>query len=188
MERHAVPPHKQDPHRHDNPPRPRGHSATRNVTTPPPQALSPDWGGGDTNTPHPPSLESGTWVPGRSLKPQLGVGGPRPFSGSQPVGAGAGGVRSRPGHLGLVTSQLPTPSQREASKKQNGSLQGLEVPRERLRTIAEGLGLLSRISAPETRDRAGEQRVWLGAEQGTLRSAFLVVTPEPRCQPAGGPK
>lgn len=83
---------------------------------------------------------------------------------------------SRPGHLGLVTSQLPTPSQREASKKQNASLQGGEVPRERLRTIAG------------TRDRAGEPRVLLGAGQGTLRSAFLVVTPEQGGQPARGPK
>lgn len=45
-------------------PRPRGHSATRNVTTPPPRpSLRIGEEGTLTHTP-PPSLESGTWGPG----------------------------------------------------------------------------------------------------------------------------
>ena len=48
-------------------PRPQGHSATRNVTAPPPPLPRPSLQireeGTLTDTP-PPSLESGTWVPG----------------------------------------------------------------------------------------------------------------------------
>lgn len=42
-------PHNRDPHHYDNSTPPlRGHSATRNVTTPPPRPAIQDWGGGDT--------------------------------------------------------------------------------------------------------------------------------------------
>ena len=78
MERHAVPHPSSIPIAMTTQPRPRGHSATRNVTAPPPQALSPDWGGGDTNT-HP-TPKPGVWHlgPWLCLKPQLGLraGGP----------------------------------------------------------------------------------------------------------------
>lgn len=75
-------PHKQDPHRHDNPPRPRGHSATRNVTTPPPR---PSLQIGEEGTLTHPTPEPGVWHlgPRLCLKPQLGLEGPGLSLGSQ---------------------------------------------------------------------------------------------------------
>lgn len=97
-------------------PRPQGHSATRNVTAPPPRS-SPDWGGGYTHT-HP-TPKPGVWHlgPGLCLKPQLGLEGPGPFLGSQAWGGGRGGASPWPGHLGPVTSQLPTLSEGVSKKK-----------------------------------------------------------------------
>lgn len=75
-------PHKQDPHRHDNPPRPRGHSAIRNVTTPPPR---PSLQIGEEGTLTHPTPEPGVWHlgPRLCLKPQLGLEGPGLSLGSQ---------------------------------------------------------------------------------------------------------
>lgn len=63
-------------------PRPRGNSAIRNVTTPPPRAFSPDWGGGDTKTHPTPKPRLWHLGPGSCLKPQLRLEGLGPFSGS----------------------------------------------------------------------------------------------------------
>lgn len=73
VERNAVPHPSSIPIAMTTRPRPRGHSATRNVTAPPPQALSPDWGGGDTHT-HP-TPKPGVWHlgPRLCLKPQQGL-------------------------------------------------------------------------------------------------------------------
>lgn len=117
MGKHAVPPTKHDPHHHDNPTPPPGPLSNQECDCPSPQVLSRL--GRRVHTHTHPTPKPGVWHlgPGLCLKPQLGLEGPGPFLGSQAWGGGRGGASPWPGHLGPVTSQLPTLSEGVSKKK-----------------------------------------------------------------------
>lgn len=72
----TLPPHKQDLYHHDNPTPPPGPLSNQECDHPSPQALSPDWGGGDADTS--PTPKPGVWHlgPPAVLETTVRAGGP----------------------------------------------------------------------------------------------------------------